>query len=74
MNNITILFVDDYSALYVNGSREKQSHDIFIEDLTKFCPIASIKTMWVGDKLSDYVLNNDGFPETLEECEEIGLE
>ena len=74
MNNIVILCVDDWEVLYVNGQEEYQHHSVGIGHISKFCPIESIKRTWITGKLEDYVLDNGGFPNSLEECVEIGYE
>lgn len=62
MNKMVILYVDDWSVLYVNGEEVKQSHMIEISDIVKYCPITSIKEEWVNGELDDFVQDSGRFP------------
>lgn len=74
MNKLIILSVDDWQVLYVNGEEEYQHHEVQIGHISKFCPIESIEEIWITGKLGEYVIDNGGFPNSLEKCIEIGYE
>ena len=61
MNEITIYSVPagDWEALYVNGILQHENHEIRICDLSMWCPIESIKTIY----LRQFDEDDDSFPE-----------
>lgn len=60
MNEIIICTIPegDWEALYVNGILEKEWHHIRIQDVAKYCPIESIKEVYMRN-----FRDEDWFPE-----------
>lgn len=65
MNKIVVLFVDDWSGLYVNGELKYEDHSIDINQLSGYVPIESIEKREADNEIYNYVEENRGFPETI---------
>ena len=61
MNNIVILSVEDWEALYVNGVNVYENHMVEVEHLIEYCPIENIERTWV----SEDILIRNSFPKML---------
>lgn len=62
MNDIMIVYVSDWEALYVNKACVLQNHSIRICDLEKYVPIESIQQLEANDKLYEYAEENGDLP------------
>lgn len=68
MNKLSILNVDDWLVLYVNGKSEYQGHSIAISELSRYTPIESIEIRDAEGEIKDFVTKNGFFPMTLDDA------
>lgn len=61
-NKITILRVDDWECLYVNGVEKHQSEGITISDILPFLN-GAVEIVDASEKMSEYVSEYGRFPE-----------
>ena len=73
MNDLVVLYTDDWEALFVNCDKVIETREVSISEIRKYCPINSIKAIWVSDFFERWILDVNGshFPETLDLCFEI---
>jgi hypothetical protein len=42
MNDLILVYADDWEGLYINGEIKRENHTIRLHDILSFCPINSI--------------------------------
>lgn len=67
MNKMTILAVDDWMVMYVNGIDKYQGHDIPLHEISKHTPIETLEIRYIESYDGyDYIDKYGRFPNTLD--------
>jgi hypothetical protein len=75
MNKYTIVYVDDWEQLYVDGKISYGNHSLDIGDLQQFCPKAKVGEIeYIQADESDEMIANGNWPDNLSDVPTEGNE